>query len=128
MHQRLERSSHESVIDEDVLFDRQRGILLLEIAGAITMDTKTERQILSARRRSDWIGLHEPENIDRTRQGRRPPQAADDGHSTEIVECRRALSHQEILARPERHPYAVRNRRTCAVIHDTRRDPFRPSE
>jgi len=99
MHQGLERSSHESVIDEDVLFDLQHGILLLEIAGSITIDTKTERQILSARRRSDWIGLHEPENIDRTRQGRRPPQAADDGHSTEIVECRRALAHQEILAR-----------------------------
>jgi hypothetical protein len=94
MHQRLEGSRDEPVIDEDVLLDRQRRVLPLEVAGAITLDTRPERQILGPRRRSDRIRLHESKRVDRPCQSCWSPQAASDRHPTEIVKRRRGAGHQ----------------------------------
>ena len=56
---------------EIVFLDVQRPILPLEIARPISANAMSEDEILRARRRSDGIGLDEPEPIDGVRQRRR---------------------------------------------------------
>jgi hypothetical protein len=47
MHQGLQRSGHEAVIDEDVFLDAELAILLFEIAGTIVLHAMTQYQVLA---------------------------------------------------------------------------------
>ena len=84
MHERLHGARHEAVVDEDVLLDVEGRVAALEIAGTIAADAGPERQILSARRRADRIGLHEAQRVDRPIERRRREQAAADGEAPEV--------------------------------------------
>ena len=79
----------EAVVDEGSLPRRQPRIAPLEIAGAIADDAMAQRQVLSARRRADRIGLHEAEPVDRALQRRRLEQRAGDRVAAQVVERRR---------------------------------------
>ena len=61
MHQLLCRPGQEPVIDEKILLHVQVWVASLEIARAVAKHPVTQRQILSACRRPDRIGLHETE-------------------------------------------------------------------
>ena len=87
MHQRLHRPCHEAVVDEEVLFDRQRLIPRLEVAGAVALDARPQRQVLGAGRGADGIGLHEAEPIERVFERGRRKQAAADGKAPQILQC-----------------------------------------
>src|SRR5436190_8223761 len=58
MHQRLYGSRDKTVGDEKVLFDTELLVVLFEIAGTVILDAMAQRQVLSPRRRSYRIGLH----------------------------------------------------------------------
>src|ERR1700746_3042606 len=66
MHQRLERAHHEAVIDEEVLFDAETRVASFEVAGAVAFNAMAERQVLSARRRADRVGLHKAQSVEGT--------------------------------------------------------------
>src|SRR5690606_25072962 len=86
VHQRVHRTRHEPVVDEDVLFDAQRGIAALEITSAIVADPMAQGQVLCARGSADRIRLHEPEPLDRALQRGWWEQGAGDGERAELVE------------------------------------------
>ena len=84
MQQLPHRLRQKSVRIQVVFFDIQRPILPLEIACSISADAMPEDEILRARRRSDGIGLHEPEPLDGVRQCR--------GREKEIVKSRKSAT------------------------------------
>jgi hypothetical protein len=54
----------ESVRVQVVLFDVERCIVTLEIAGAVSVDPVPENQVLRARGSTNRVRLHEAETID----------------------------------------------------------------
>ena len=68
VHQRRHAAADETVVDEEVLFDRQRRVEPFEIAGAIARDAMAQREVLRAGRRADRIGLDEAQALDRRGQ------------------------------------------------------------
>ena len=56
----------ESIIDEEVFFDRELWITTLKVASAIVAHTVAQDQILGARRCAYWIGLDKAQALDRT--------------------------------------------------------------
>ena len=101
MHQRLHAPGHEAVVDEEILFDRQRLVARLEVAGAVALDARPQRQVLGAGRGSDGIGLHEAQPIERAFERRRRKQAAADGEAPQILEC--AHHAKTLLSSDEGH-------------------------
>ncbi len=85
VHQRRHAAADETVVDEEVLFDRQRRVEPLEVAGAIALDAMAQREVLRACRRADRIGLHEPEALERRGQAG-GSELAGDGQPAEVVE------------------------------------------
>ena len=59
------RARHEAVVDEHVLFDLERRIVPLEVAGTVILDAVPQSQVLRTRRGSDRIGLHEAKGVER---------------------------------------------------------------
>ena len=88
MHQPVHGARDEAVVDEDVLFDRQRGVVPLEIAGAIALDAQAQREVLRARRRPDWIRLHETEGVECIGERRGWKQAASHREAAHIGQGR----------------------------------------
>ncbi len=89
MHQRLMLARHETVVDEEVFFDRQLRIAALQVTGAVTRDAVAQRQVLGARRRAKRVGLDEAQPGNRPRQRGRFEQAARDGITAQVVESDR---------------------------------------
>ena len=58
MHQGLNGSCYEAVDDEEVLLHIELRVVAFEVAGAVAFDAMAQRQVLSARRGADRIGLH----------------------------------------------------------------------
>jgi hypothetical protein len=48
VHQRLHAPRHEAVVDEEILFNRQRLVARLEVARTIALDARPQRQVLRA--------------------------------------------------------------------------------
>ena len=96
VHQHLHRARQEAVVDEDVLFDPERGVAPLEITGAVAADAMPERQILRAGRRADRVGLHERQIVDRAAESRRREETAGDRETPEVVECE-AAPHRPMI-------------------------------
>ena len=86
MHQRLDAGADEAVVDEEVLFDRERSVAPLEVAGAVVPNAVPQRQILGAGGRANRIGLHEAESLDGTTERGRRTQAARYSQAPEVVE------------------------------------------
>ena len=66
VHQQVMGSRQEAVVDEHILFDGQRRIQALQVAGTIVDDAMPQCEVLCARRRPNRVGLHEPEPVDRS--------------------------------------------------------------
>jgi hypothetical protein len=79
MHERVRAAGQESVIDEEVLFDGERVIMALQVAGTIARDAVPQRQILGTCRRADRIGLDETEPLDGGRKRHGLKQTSGDG-------------------------------------------------
>ena len=56
----------ESIVDEEVFFDRELWITTLKVASTIVARTMAEDQVLGARWRANWIGLNKAQALDRT--------------------------------------------------------------
>src|SRR5438093_3604955 len=84
MHQSMHGPRHVAVVDEDVLFDVELRVALLELTGAVLVDAMPQRQILRARRRTNRIGLHESQPLDGVAERRRRKQAARDRKAPQI--------------------------------------------
>ena len=61
----MNRLGQKAVVDEEVLFDRQRVVARLQVASAVALDAWPQGQVLRTCRGADGISLHEP----RPRQG-----------------------------------------------------------
>src|ERR1700693_1861298 len=68
MHQRLQRSGNEAVVDEDIFFNTEFLETAFEIAIAVILDSMAQHQILRPRRRANWVGLHEAQLVERAFQ------------------------------------------------------------
>ena len=68
MHQRVDLARHESVVDEEVLVHVDRRVRSLEIARVVVGNTVTQNQVLRSRGRTNRIGLHEAERVNRLLQ------------------------------------------------------------
>ena len=94
MHQRLQGSGHEPVDDEDVLFDIECWVAAFKVPGMIIRDSMTQDQILSARRRPDWIGLHETHALERAFQRNGLAEVSRDGKAPQVIE---SDQHRQML-------------------------------
>ena len=86
MHQAEHAVGDEAVVDEEVLVDVEAGVPALQIARAVVRHPVPQRQILRARRRSNRVGLHEPECVERLRQGCRWKEAPRDRVPAQFVD------------------------------------------
>ena len=59
MHQGLDLSRHETVIDEEIFTNIQFFVMAFEVSGSIIPHPVTQDQILSACWRTNRVGLHE---------------------------------------------------------------------
>jgi hypothetical protein len=75
----------ETVIDEEVFLDGQLGITPLQIACTVARDPVAQGEILSARRCSNRIGLHETEFADGATERGRLEQGARNRVATQLV-------------------------------------------
>jgi hypothetical protein len=89
MHQGMVRARQKAVVDEKVFFDRQPRIAPLEVTGTVVAHAVAQRQVLGARRRSDRVGLHEAELVDRARQRGWREQRAGHRVAAQVVERER---------------------------------------
>ena len=87
MHQGLNGARHETIVHEEVFVDVESAVKTLEITGAITSHAMPQGQVLRARRRTDGVGLHEAQAIQRALQRCWSEEAARDGGSPQVVEC-----------------------------------------
>src|SRR6476620_3720739 len=58
MHQRLQRLGYEAIVDEKILLDTKLWVAAFEIAVTIASHSVSQHQVLSARRRTNRVGLH----------------------------------------------------------------------
>ena len=86
MHQRLRRSRHEPVVDEEILLDAEAHVSTFEIAGVIAAYAVTQRQVLRSRRGPDRVRLDESQLLDGALQRGWRKQAAPNGKAAQIVE------------------------------------------
>ena len=66
VHQRLYGPRHEAVGDEEVLLDAELRVTAFEVACTVVLDAMAQDQVLSARRRTDRIGLHKAQPVEGT--------------------------------------------------------------
>src|SRR5262249_47273390 len=88
MHRRPDLARQGAVGDEEVLFDRGRGITPPEVAGAVAFHAVRQDQVLGARGRADRIRLHEAEAADRVLERGRREQRTGGRVGAQLVECR----------------------------------------
>jgi hypothetical protein len=86
VHQRLQRSGHEAVIDEDVFLDAELAIPPFEIAGSVVLHTMTQHQVLSPGRCADRVGLDETQPIESALQRRGRKEALGDGETPQVID------------------------------------------
>src|SRR6266487_6225535 len=86
MHQCLDGPGDEAVGDEEVLFDVDHRIAAFEVAGTVVLDAMAQREVLRARRRPDWIGLHEAQPVEGALERRGREEAPGDGETPQIGE------------------------------------------
>ena len=104
MHERAMRARQETVVDEEILLDIERGIEAVEIADAIVGDPMPQHQVLCARRRPNGIGLDEPEPRDRASDIGGREQAAGDRVAAKVGKLhheRRACRRGRVLRRAD---------------------------
>ena len=65
MHERLNLPRHETIVDEKIFVDAKLRVTPFQIPGTIPLHAVPQDQILRARRRADWIGLHESKVVQR---------------------------------------------------------------
>ena len=80
----------ESIIDEEVFFDRELWITTLKVASTIVARTMAEDQVLGARWRANWIGLNKAQALDRTSQRHGAEQCSRYRVSTKLCKGDRA--------------------------------------
>jgi len=64
MHQRLYRTGHEAVIDEEVLLDAELRVAAVQVVGTVILDAMAQHQVLSSRRSADGVGLHKAQPVE----------------------------------------------------------------
>ena len=89
MHQGLLGTRQEAMVDEEVFLQRQSRVTPLQVPGTLANHAVTQGQILGARRRPDWIGLHEPKPVDRPHQRGRLDQRPGNRVTAQMREGRR---------------------------------------
>ena len=67
MQERVRVARQESIVDEEVFFDRELRITALKVASPIVAHAMAQDQILGARWCANWIGLDKAQALDRTR-------------------------------------------------------------
>jgi hypothetical protein len=86
MHQRVQVAGDEAVVDEDVLFDVERGVSSIQVACFVAGDAMAKREVLCAGWRTDRIRLDEPESLESVFQRPGREQAARDGKFAESIQ------------------------------------------
>ncbi len=84
MHQRLNSTRQESVVDEEVLLDAELRVATLEVAGTVALHPVAQDQVLRPRGGANRISLNESKLMKRAFQHRRWEKAAGDGEGAKI--------------------------------------------
>ena len=79
VHECLNCVCHESVHDEEVFLDRQLRVESFEVAGVVIFCAMTQHKILSARGRTDRIGLYKTHAMERGFQWDRLEKTTSNG-------------------------------------------------
>ena len=82
----MQRAGDESIVHEEVLVNVEPAVMTLEIAGVIAVHAVAKRQILSASRRTDRIGLYKGQRVEGALKCGGGKEAARDGESAQLVE------------------------------------------
>ena len=90
MQERMRVARQESIVDEEVFFDRELWITTLEVASTIVAHTMAEDQVLGARWRANWIGLNKAQALDRARERHGAEQCSRYRVPTKLCEGDRA--------------------------------------
>src|ERR1700722_10668252 len=89
MHQLVMLPRQVSIVDEEVLFQRQFRIAPLQVARPIPRHAMAQSQVLSAGWGADGICLHESKLVYCTLKGGRLEQRARDRIASQMVQCQR---------------------------------------
>ena len=81
---------HETVIDEEGLFNREARVAALQLAGAIVCDALREDEVLRAGGRAHRVGLEKPEARNGPLQADRLEQAARDRVASNLLKTEMA--------------------------------------
>jgi hypothetical protein len=114
MHQGLHATSHKAIVHEDVLVDIEMGVSTLEIASAVPDDPMAEREVLGARRRTDWVGLHEAQSVERAFESSRREEAARDRGAPKVIQ--RHSAPLSVDGSRESRPRGAKNHQVGSLI------------
>ena len=89
MHQRLQGSGYESIVDEKVFLDAEFRVVALKIAGAVILHTMAQNQVLCAGWRAHRISLHKAKFMQRSLQRGGCEQTLVDGETAKVIEIHR---------------------------------------
>src|SRR5262245_27128679 len=106
VHQRLDGTGDEAIVDEDVLVHVELGIAPIQIAGTIAGHAMPQRQILRARGRADRIRLDETKDLERSRQPRWSEETSRDRVMANAIEAARMLTADTHRGSVSRSVYA----------------------
>jgi hypothetical protein len=112
MHQRLNGSGYEAVVDEEIFFDVELRVVAFKVAGTVVLHAMAEDQILRAGWRADWVGLHETELLQRSFQRGRREQALVYGETAQVVE-RDSHDSSVIVVIKAKPRYTMRREPSC---------------
>src|SRR5205809_5538399 len=97
MNQPPHVAGHEAVGVKIILLQLERRILLLQVTRAISLHAMPQDQILRPRRRTNRIGLHEAQAVDRCLERCWREQGLRDGMGAEATKILRT-THSVILS------------------------------
>ena len=91
MHERLQRSRHEAVVDEKVFRNAELGVAAFEIACAVIFHSMAQDQVLRTGGCADRVGLHETQLLQSPLQGRWREKRLGNGKAAQGVEVDRHI-------------------------------------
>src|SRR3984893_11194548 len=99
MHQCLYGGGHETIVEEEILFNTELGIETFEVAGTVVLDSMAQHQVLRARGRANRVGLHKAQPVEGAFQRGRRKDAVGGGKASQVVERDR---HNQMLRKVSR--------------------------
>jgi hypothetical protein len=86
MHQRLQESGYEAIVDEKVFLDAEFHVVALKIAGMVILHPMAQDQVFRRGRRADRISLYKAKSVQHALLRRGAEQTLVNGDTAKVVE------------------------------------------